>query len=284
MMLDPLLRHAVALAFPGAPVSDLRQTTGGFSHRSAIVTIGWERCVVKWAEQPGRRDDLRREAAVLDAIGGSLPVPHLIALVDDERVTATIARFVPGAHGIAWYSDSPIRLIRACEDLGTTLRRVHRSGYESAYEPLPPRFSRAAVALGELAIDDGERRVLADALAHPAWRGDAGLVHGDAGLHNTLWWNSQLSALLDWEWAGWGPPLLDIAWVSWTLRFRDAPAAARDALLRGYGNLPPAAAGWERALVFGQIAALLLRSQRSADATAEWTRRLRWTIESDGAP
>ncbi|WP_339293168.1 aminoglycoside phosphotransferase family protein [Paenibacillus sp. FSL W8-0187] len=40
------------------------------------------------------------------------------------------------------------------------------------------------------------------------------LIHGDFGPHNTIFSNDSLF-VIDWEWAGWGNPLQDVAWVVW---------------------------------------------------------------------
>lgn len=40
------------------------------------------------------------------------------------------------------------------------------------------------------------------------------LIHGDYGSHNTIVFNDSM-VIIDWEWAGWGKPEFDIAWVIW---------------------------------------------------------------------
>jgi aminoglycoside phosphotransferase (APT) family kinase protein len=110
---------------------------------------------------------------------------------------------------------------------------------------------------------------------------DASLVHGDAGLHNLLW-DGRIAALLDWEWAGCGSPLLDLAWLHWTMRWRDLPVALWQTMLARYGDGPALACGSSpaalRALALGQIAGILARVQGQPGAWGEWLRRLRWTL------
>jgi aminoglycoside phosphotransferase (APT) family kinase protein len=124
--------------------------------------------------------------------------------------------------------------------------------------------------------------VFAAGLAHPAWQpASTRLVHGDAGLHNVLW-DGRISALLDWEWSGWGNPLLDIAWVYWTMRWRAVAPALWNVFLSSYqaafAEAAPADSASLRALVFGQIAGILARAHEQPAARAEWLRRASWTL------
>jgi aminoglycoside phosphotransferase (APT) family kinase protein len=108
------------------------------------------------------------------------------------------------------------------------------------------------------------------------YTGPIRLVHGDPGAHNLLW-DGQLTALLDWEWAGLGDPLTDLAWVCWTLRFRQVAAPVRAAFLAAYGLPEPNRADL-RDLALAQIAAILVRVADQPEASAEWLRRLDWTL------
>jgi aminoglycoside phosphotransferase (APT) family kinase protein len=145
--------------------------------------------------------------------------------------------------------------------------------------------SATLAALPDLALDAGLREELAASLVHSAWRPAAPrLVHGDAGLHNLLW-DGRITALLDWEWAGCGPPLLDLAWVYWTMRWRSLPGQLWHTFLRAYGPGPALAAvdipGALRALALGQVAGILARSTGEPAAWAEWLRRVHWTLALD---
>lgn len=144
---------------------------------------------------------------------------------------------------------------------------------------LAERFRRVLTALPTLALETALHDELQTSLEHPAWRAAACLVHGDAGAHNLLW-DGQITALFDWEWSGWGNPLLDLAWVYWTMRWRNVPDQLWPIFLAGYGHTPPGTidGGGLRALALGQIAGLLVRVHDQPDAWAEWLRRARWTI------
>jgi aminoglycoside phosphotransferase (APT) family kinase protein len=145
---------------------------------------------------------------------------------------------------------------------------------------LATRANATRVALAGLGLEDDLRAALDGALAHPAWRSNQKrLVHGDAGLHNILW-DDGVTALLDWEWAGWGNPALDLAWVGWTMRFRQVPNGLWHTLLEGYGPSHTALdLGDEtlHALALGQVASILVRSHGRPGAWEEWVKRARWS-------
>jgi aminoglycoside phosphotransferase (APT) family kinase protein len=287
-LLDPRVLDLLSSTFPGAPIGDLAPTTGGFSHHTVYVTIGGERCVVKAAEAAHRRISLRREARILQLLHGSdLPAPALLALAEDDCWTVEAQRFVAGAHGLQVLADTPADLELVYGALGRLLAAVH-SVRLTAPSPdllLYARANAASEALPDLTLDAEVRAELEASLDHPAWNPAMPcLVHGDGGLHNVLW-DGHISALLDWEWAGWGEPLLDLAWVYWTMRWRNLPGRLWQTLLSAY-DLGPAVVGGGvpgalRALALGQVAGILARSKDEPAAWVEWLRRTHWTLALD---
>jgi aminoglycoside phosphotransferase (APT) family kinase protein len=269
----------------GAPPGELAPTFGGFSHHSALATIDGRRCIVKAAEAASKRADLRHEARVLGLLRGSgLPAPALLALAEDAGWTVELLEFVPGANGLHILASEPAALDLLYGALGYMLATVHGAALALPAQDLllAERARRLHTALAELPLEAGLCAALAAGLEQPAWRSPVlRLVHGDAGIHNLLW-DGRITALLDWEWAGWGDPLVDLAWVWWTMRWRDLPARLWPVFLAGYGGERPAPVAEPaalRALALGQIAGILVRAQGQAGAWAEWLRRARWTLE-----
>jgi aminoglycoside phosphotransferase (APT) family kinase protein len=241
----------LSAAFPAEPLAEVAPTLSGFSHHSAVVSLGGRRAVVKAAHSPPKRADLRREARALALLRDSgLPVAPLLALLEDEDWTVELVGFVAGTPGLRMLADTPGELPAVYGALGRLLAAVHDTPLGAPPPDLlmADRADATLRALPSLGLDAGLRAELAAALAHPAWRPAApALVHGDAGLHNVLW-DAGVTALLDWEWAGWGDPSLDITWVYWTIRWRDLPIGLWQAFLSGYdrgcaerpGDGPPA--------------------------------------------
>jgi aminoglycoside phosphotransferase (APT) family kinase protein len=303
---EPVLA-LLAAAFPGAQIADAAPAFGGFSNLTVVVSLDGLLCVVKAASHPPKRDDVRHEAAVLAQLRGqALPIPELLALLDGEGWTVAVTRRLPGAPGLRLYELPPAELPPVFRALGRTLARVHditiaqveacggaaaphdsqltahSSRSRTEHSVLSTQHSR----LAELPLDEDLRAALTAALAHKAWRtADPRLVHGDAGLHNILW-DGCVTGLLDWEWASWGSPLVDLAWVAWTMRFRQVPAECWEGFLAGYEEGGGAAVDLDaealRALALGQIAAILVRSYGRPGAWEEWLRRARWTMGLSG--
>jgi aminoglycoside phosphotransferase (APT) family kinase protein len=273
-------------AFPGQPLGEFAATTGGFSNLTLIATIGAQRCVIKAATVALKRADVRREAALLRLLQGSnLPTPPLLALIEDEAWTIAVTRWIPGEHGLAVLERAPDQLEAVYHQLGRLLARVHRTPVAAPeHAPqLADRIQHALAQLPALELEIDLRAALLEGLQHPIWRAQPyALTHGDVGLHNLLW-DGNITALLDWEWAGWGAPLLDLAWVYWTIQWRRLPPALWHSLLAGYDAGPALANGAPaddmRALALGQIAGILVRSHGQPAAWQEWQRRLRWSLD-----
>lgn len=284
-MLPDAVRAQIQAAFPNTSLHYLSPTEGGFSHYSAVVMVGSQRCVVKSATLAPKRADLRHEAAILQALAGSgLPVPSLVALLDTDESTVELLAALPGTSGITVYSRPTAELRAALAVLASLLAATHSItlALDASERGLAARAVQALTQLPALPLDDNVRNELAASLQHPIWQAaPGGLVHGDAGLHNLLW-HPPHAVLLDWEWAGWGTPLFDLAWVWWTLRWRKMPPALWAGLLARYRVLRPALPAADnatlRALVLGQIASILGRVVNEPAAYAEWQRRAQWTL------
>jgi aminoglycoside phosphotransferase (APT) family kinase protein len=270
-------------AFPGQPIGDFAATTGGFSNLTAIVAIGGQQCVIKAAASALKRADVRREATLLQLLRTSeLPIPRLLAQIEDDQWTVAVTGWLAGQHGLAVLERTPEQLEPIYHALGALLANIHRTPLTAPAPQLADRMRHARDHLPALEFDPQLGIVLLEALEHPSWRAQPhALAHGDAGLHNLLW-HGRITALLDWEWAGWGTPLLDLAWLYWTIQWRKLPPALWHSLLAGYGAGPALVNGATReelrALALGQIASILVRSHGQPSAWEEWQRRLRWTL------
>lgn len=286
-MLPEPVRALLRRSFPQQRLAALRATSGGYSHLSVAATLGGRPCVIKAAELPLRRADLRREAIVLDLLAAqALLAPARLALVEGAGWTVLITALLPGEPGQRLYAGPPAALAPAYRALGTSLARLHAiapTGRPGDDLDLAARAARAAAALPALPLPDELRAPLTAALAHPRWRPTAPrLTHGDAGLHNLLW-DGASATLIDWEWAGWADPLRDLAWLAWTLQFRRLPPELWAELAGAYGRPLPADGATLQALALGQIADILLRAH-GGPAWEEWLRRTRWTLGIDFAP
>src|SRR5262249_53378135 len=109
------------------PIANIAPTFGGFSNLTMAATIGERRCVVKAAQDRLKRADVRREARMLAMLRDSgLPIPQLLALVEDREWTVAVTGFVGGEHGLQVYQRAPPGRGAIFRALGRLLAAVHR--------------------------------------------------------------------------------------------------------------------------------------------------------------
>ena len=292
----------VRTASADGEVRDIRPTFGGFSNLTFFATLrrpddspGDGRndgsdvtVVVKAASASDKRADVAREALILPLLADSdLPVPTIRAHTDLEDWTVSLIDVVEGESGLSLVQTrEPVDLRAHGEILGRLLRMVHAAAptpVSDATLDLVARADEVAAAVVGAQLPTDVVEELIEALAHPAVRRGVALVHGDFGFHNTLWRSTpagrvRLTGLLDWEWAGWGNPLVDLAWLWWTLKFRLAPAVTLEAAIDGYRSEAVRAIGWEpdavRALVRAQMAQIVVRTPPGSPPRTEWLRRI----------
>lgn len=264
----------------GAPLDAVVPAYGGFSNLTVYALVRGQPVVLKAADSPAKRADLRHEAAILPLLADrALPAPELIALAEGTNWSVLLTRALPGRNGLQMLAESPGELPRLYAALGAILARLHTGLPPPGAELLlATRVAQARAVLPGLGLDVMVHTALIDALAQPIWAAEPPrLLHGDPGLHNLLW-NGSTAWLLDWEWATAGPPWFDLAWLHWTIHWRGLPESLWDAVLAVYGRLPPITLIEQRALVLGQIAMILARSHGRPAALEEWARRAAWTI------
>lgn len=209
--------------------------------------------VTKSYQGPDAAARCAREAAVLSALAGRLPVPPVVG----HGGTGLHLGFLPGIPGQDLIDRGLAgHVLRAC---GRMLRRIQAIG---------PAQARAEDRPG----------------------GGGVLVHGDYGPNNTLLdpTGHQVIGVVDWEWAHAGDPVEDLAWCEWIVRMHHPEhAGALGSLFDGYGARPAWAAR-QRAMVAQcrNLLALCERWRSNQTAVHLWQQRLlateSWTEEGHG--
>jgi aminoglycoside phosphotransferase (APT) family kinase protein len=277
VVVPPSLR---ALLARHGDIGRIRSTIGGFSNTTFSTTLDGHNVVVKANSDSDKRADLRREAAFLRFLNDTtIPSPFLRGMENDDEWTMLITDEIVGESGfnLAQRGDSE-ELRHGGRELGRLMSLVHT-------QPLSPLDISDALGLDVAArwlaarSEMGQLPELSSnvSLVHPALRSGMALIHGDAGLHNTLWSDGRLVALIDWEFAGFGNPLGDVAWAWWSLTFRRLPGAW-GAFVDGYRADRLELLGWSadaiRELVRAQMMLLLSRTTPESSARKEWLRRI----------
>ncbi|GAA2633990.1 phosphotransferase family protein [Paractinoplanes durhamensis] len=253
----------VETALPGRHVVSSRVLTGGYSNHNVLLEMN-----------DGTRFVLRRylgknrcavEAALSRRLQGVVPVPAVVAT--DEPAGLLLSEFVPGTPEIPGYS------------AGETLARLGAVTFEApgffSDETLTPdgtepigwldafvdRCLREGNAAGHLTPLDQKSLLRYAAALSPeldVLQGSHQLVHGDYNPKNLLA-TTEVTAVLDWEFAFSSSPLFDIGNM-----LRDPrPPGFTDAFLRGYqdagGTLPDNWQQLSRALDLYSLADFLTR-------------------------
>jgi aminoglycoside phosphotransferase (APT) family kinase protein len=294
---------------------DFASTVGGFSNLSfAATTDHGVRVVVKATASDRKRADLRREQVMLkhledaqaDGFDTGVKAPTILATVDDDWV-ATVLAFIEGEPGLSVVQTREVSGLQIRVTLlARQLQAVHSAPLPPGNQPdfsIEDRMRALVPVIETVGLHRTKLTEFLDAVTSPFLSTGLALVHGDAGLHNTLWTGPQahaptarelagrrglalvpvvepirLSSLLDWEWTGWGTPLLDISWLWWTLRFRHVPSIVFETFADTYGRWALQSMGWSpervRTLVRAQMINILTRSDPDSPAFGEWLTRI----------
>lgn len=216
--------------------------------------------------RPESNETMRREARVLGALQSTgVPHPTLIAACSDEEVL-----------GVAFYLMEPVLGFNAISGLPPLHANTHviqrRMGFAMAEGAISiANVDIAAVGLVDFGRPDGflKRQVgrwtsqLSSYHAHAGWPGPAGLpgidavvefleqgcpasfvpglMHGDYTMANVMFRPDcgELAAIIDWELATIGDPLIDFAWLLATWQGIE-PEEFRLLHVAGVRNLPSA--------------------------------------------
>jgi aminoglycoside phosphotransferase (APT) family kinase protein len=201
---------------------------------------------VAWRGDRGR---LAREAAILGRLGAVVPVPEVLDLGGDERLSWSLTTAVPGVpleqlctrpapaelRGLAREAAGLLRALHSWPvpaDLAQLLRRpvadpdpLRRAGAELVLLPPSSALGLVPAARRLPFVDHGVLDAAAARLrdlGDPAGDG-AVLLHGDFYLGNILVHGGRVSALIDFEFSRMGPPDLELISV---IRALDAEARA----------------------------------------------------------
>lgn len=202
----------------------------GHSNLTYLVADESSRVVVRLSPHGG--DSLEREAAILRGLAGTaVPVPRVLASWGAEALGAPMyaMSFADGAIITTRTPDAlatPGLRGRIGESLVATLAMLHAVDWRSVGVPgRPEGFNRRHLARVAAIVADGDgglaepfRPVHEWLAAHVPDESGASLVHNDFRIGNIVIDDDAdpgaVAAVLDWELAAVGDPLLDIAYLA----------------------------------------------------------------------
>ena len=239
---DALQRWMDAQKLPGSgePLS-ARYISGGASNEIFALTRGDARMALRKppAKVPkGRNEIMLREYRVIHALNGTdVPHPEGIAVCEDTAVLGScfyimghIDGFTPMGELPPPFRDSPelradmaYQLVDGIARLGQVdWRAVGLEGFGKPDGFLDRQVDRWLAHLENIKFRDlpGLDAAAAWLRAHTPRSFTPGIIHGDYQFANVMFHHgneARLAAIVDWEMATVGDPLLDLAWVlmSW---------------------------------------------------------------------
>ena len=233
---DERFAGVVATIAPGATMLSTQRFAGGLSSQMTVVAVEdpdgtRRRFVVRTRRPPHYGLSIASEYALLVALhdlGLRVPVPrHLdesMTLLDDPYL---VLDYVDAAPQVA--ADDPVAIARA---FAAELAAIHRiDGTSGAFADLPRRTERIAEHLvdppAELDASLGEADIRETLRAHwpPSPPAHVSLLHGDFWPGNVLGVGDEIVAVIDWENACVGDPLVDLASTRLDLLFAFGPRA-----------------------------------------------------------
>ncbi|MET0684311.1 MAG: phosphotransferase family protein [Solirubrobacteraceae bacterium] len=257
LVVDPLLAFLDAHGLgEGEPA--IEAIGDGHSNVTFAVTRGDTRLVVRRPPRgplPPSAHDVLREARILRALAGRVPVPEVLAVCDDPEVIGAPFYVMPRLDGVVM-SGAPAPALAGheratAEAMIDTLADLHAvdwrgAGLEGFGRP-DGYLERQLARFGGLWERNRTRdlpameRVGAWLAAHRPESPPATIVHGDYRLGNLMLGPApppHVVALLDWEMSTLGDPLADLGYLCTFWIDRDDPPAGvfeQHAFTRGPG-------------------------------------------------
>jgi aminoglycoside phosphotransferase (APT) family kinase protein len=236
----------------GSRLQRVELLPGSFSNHTHLVEAhlpdgGTLQCVVRRYQLFGnydRGEKARREFKAFELIHAhGIPGPEALLLDDSGEILGVpgiVTRFVPGALRL----DAPDKPLPWARSLAVMLAKIHAIPLdEHARSFLLEANSEATWFLEGDSVPKFMQKFAGGARLWQALheRYDSlrpvspALVHIDYWVGNVLWEAGEISAVLDWEEAACGDPVIDVAYARMNMCLMGLPAAA-DEFLQAYEN------------------------------------------------
>lgn len=233
------LRTVLAREVGGDGPLEVEPLGGGRANETLRIGWGSETYVLRHPlvddPAPGVPHGVDREAAALQAVeGAKIPAPRVVVPPDRTRPLDVPALIVEHVEGDVPEDAEPERLAepkhrtRLADELVAVLARIHDQHEGDVDRPVGPVTPERALERVRDQLDwarqtTDERRplptleaVLDELADDPPPAGETTLIHGDYKPDNLMLAPGlppRVAAVLDWEMAGPGDPLLDLGWL-----------------------------------------------------------------------
>jgi len=257
--------------------------TGGYTNTTLLLEGSNPLVIAKIYSN--KNIDAKTEVSCLTFLNSAGMTPRVHDCFEENELLFVIMDYVPGLNGQELLEQGDLNQRRTIfERLGTFLARDVHSLIRDNYEldlPLMNLFDPKGDEHD--LIPDHLKKLVEHVLSVPG-TGKSTLIHGDYGPHNVLISNDSMH-IIDWEWAAWGHPLYDVAWVIWfvNLHYPHFAKELSEVFLNAYKEHSdiPITNDLIKAYSTSKVIHIINRIKyANADVKAEWLRRLAWTLQT----
>lgn len=218
----------VQQVFPGSIVRRIWSLSGGISATMQAVEVGWadgrsQTVIVRTHGQTAVAEKEYHLLHLLHGQGVKAPAPYGL----DRSTGSLVLDYLPGE-----MSFTPHDLSRHLQQMANQLARIHQLDVSQHDLSFLPQVGATCSELGRerpsatpnFPREQAIRQTLAASKLPPSTNKPA-LLHGDYWPGNCLWRDGELTAVIDWEDACLGDPLIDLAQSRSEIAWIFGPAA-----------------------------------------------------------
>ncbi|MCM3767641.1 phosphotransferase family protein [Neobacillus niacini] len=264
----------------------LERLTGGYTNETFLLkSESQPPLVIKLAHSLNK--DIENEINCLKLMQDTGVTPKIYDVINTDRFQIIVMEYRNGQNGQSILdSKEQERAEELYKRLGASLaKNIHSKIYEEALEIKASDFAELNLDLDfvpEDLIGTSKDILLRINDSQEEWV----LTHGDYGVHNVLYTDSNTLTILDWEWAEWANPITDIAWVCWftKLHFPEYAEVLNPLFMEEYKQHSPIHISPQslKGYCVYKVWKVLHKVQHAPkEVQQEWIRRLRWTVETD---
>lgn len=262
----------------------LTELTGGYTN-SSILLEGSDPLVVAKIFNAHNRDAIT-EINCLTLLNNSGVSPKIHDYFEDNDSQYIIMDYVHGINSQIFLDDGDIRKAKAIYKLlGIHLAKdIHSLKWREVDFDLPI-IELINIDIDALNYVSNDQKEQVKQILNVSVIGEKTLIHGDYGPHNAILSNKLIS-IIDWEWAGWGNPLQDVAWVTWFvhLHYPNFARELSEIFINAYSKFSDLKITNELVKVYSvsRVINVLDRIKyTNEEVKNEWLRRLEWTLETN---
>lgn len=262
----------------------LTELTGGYTNSTFLLEGSDPPVIAKIFKNNNR--DAKVEINALTLLNHSGVSPSIYEYFEDDTQLYIIMDYVHGINGQRFLDNGDINKAREIYKLlGARLAKDIHSVKRWDNSTDLPAIELENSAVHTLDFVPGNLKDVIGRILNFPVKEEKTLIHGDYGPHNTIISNDFVT-VIDWEWAGWGNPLQDVAWVIWFvhLHYPHFCKELSEIFLHTYclnSNVQVTEEA-TKAFSISRVINILSRIHNSnAEIKKEWLRRLEWTVQTN---